>query len=85
MKSYENSLNHVIQLCNLILTSRKRMYRKSAVAKHAESIHKMISNGYRFVVMQDGKIQEKYRYKYEADRHKRKGISIIPIESLLEY
>lgn len=60
------------------------MYRKSAVAKHAEFIHKMISNGYRFVVMQDGKIQEKYRYRYEADRHKRKGISIIAIEELLK-
>jgi hypothetical protein len=59
------------------------MYRKSTVAKHAETIHKLISNGYRFAVMQNGEMKDKFRYQHEAERHKRRGVSIVPIKSLL--
>lgn len=59
------------------------MFRKSATVKHSESIHKLLSNGYRYAIMANGAIREPFRFEYEAMRHKRRGESIVAIQSLL--
>ncbi|OVZ98989.1 hypothetical protein CBW53_03010 [Yersinia frederiksenii] len=59
------------------------MYKKSEEAKHKERIHKLMSNGYRFAVIQNETLQEAFRYQYEAARHLRPGRTLVTIESLL--
>jgi hypothetical protein len=46
-------------------------------------IHALLSNGYKFAVMAGELMDGKYRYKYEAERNKRRGSRIVDLRELL--
>lgn len=61
------------------------MYQKSPAVKHAETINKLLSNGYRFAIVANGEIKRTFRFRPEALRHKKRGEKIVTVESLLSY
>ena len=60
------------------------MYRYSPEHKIKKKIHALMSNGYRFAVIEEGEISNLFRYWYEADRHKKRGAHVVDLRELLE-
>lgn len=58
------------------------MFRIDPEIKRKEAIHKLLNNGFRFCVVENGRIKESWRYEYEALRQY-KRIEIIPLRNLI--
>lgn len=58
------------------------MFRIDPEIKRKEAIHKLLNNGFRFCVVENGKIKESWRFEYEALRKYKKD-KIIPIIGLI--
>lgn len=46
-------------------------------------IHALLSNGYKFAVMSGAMMEGNYRYRYEAERGRRRGMQIVELKDLL--
>nr|OYN52668.1 hypothetical protein B7L51_03955 [Pectobacterium carotovorum]OYN52673.1 hypothetical protein B7L51_03980 [Pectobacterium carotovorum] len=60
------------------------MFRYSPEQKQKQRIHDLLSNGYKFALVAGEVISGTYRYRYEADRLKRRGMRVVPLADLLE-
>ncbi|MBA5234731.1 hypothetical protein H2Y56_21870 [Pectobacterium aroidearum] len=60
------------------------MFRYSPEEKQKQKIHSLLSNGYKFALVAGEVISGAYRYKYEADRLKQRGMRVVPLTELLE-
>ncbi|CAI2538007.1 hypothetical protein [Serratia liquefaciens] len=59
------------------------MFKLSAEQKQKQIIHALLSNGYKFAVMVGEMMDGKYRYKYEAERNRKRGSRIVELRELL--
>lgn len=59
------------------------MFKPSEEQKRKAKIHRLLSNGYKFSVMSGDLISTSFRYKYEAERHKKHGVEVVELQKLL--
>jgi hypothetical protein len=71
--------SHIQTLTNCTSLS---MFRIDPEIKRKEAIHKLLNYGFRFCVVENGKIKESWRYEYEGLRKYKKD-KITPIMALI--
>lgn len=60
------------------------MFKLSPIRKKTNKLHKLLNNGYRFVIMHDDEIIEPFRYEIEARRKLFFGRKLISIPDLID-